>query len=261
MGGSGFPITRAARVSADGQTLLFRSVGRASEPELYLYRTGQGISCISCNPTGEAPAGPAGVQGIPMPLLNATRFNPLMTRNLSRDGRRAFFDSADRLVSSDHNKVNDVYEWEAKGKGSCNEEAVAGGCLYLISGGAEGAGPSWFGDADEEGKNVFFFTAQPLVAQDRDELVDVYDARVGGGIAKQEEEPTVPCEGEAGCRGAAPLPPSTPSPGSTSFTGRGNPKPAASCPKGKLWKKGRCVAKHGRHKKHKRPGRGKGGRR
>ena len=36
------------------------------------------------------------------------------------------------------------------------------------------------------GNNVFFFTTQGLVAQDRDELVDVYDARVGGGIAAQE---------------------------------------------------------------------------
>jgi hypothetical protein len=267
---SGRNTTHASRLSADGQTLLFRSLRKLTAydnrgvAELYLYRTGEGIRCISCNPTGGAPAGAAGVQLVPNLGLEIRRTNSIMTRNLSADGERAFFDSSDRLLSTDRNKVNDVYEWEAKGKGSCTEEAVAGGCLFLISGGAEGAEPSWFGDADEAGENAFFFTDQRLVAQDRDELVDVYDARVGGGIAAQEAGPTVPCEGEAGCRGSAPLPPSPPSPGSTSFTGPGNPKPPAPCPKGKVRRNGRCVAKHKhrkRHKQTKRHGRGKEGRR
>lgn len=267
---SGNHAAHAARLSANGQTLLFRSVRKLTGydnrgvAELYLYRTGVGIACISCNPTGEAPAGPAGVQQIPQLGFTLPRTNPIMTRNLSADGQRVFFDSLDRLLAADRNDVNDVYEWEAKGKGSCAEEAVAGGCLYLVSGGAEGTGPSYFGDADREGENVFFFTPQPLVAQDRDELVDVYDARVGGGIAAQEEGPMAPCEGEAGCRGAAPSPPTPPSPGSTSFTGPGNPKPTVRCRKGKVRKSGRCVAKHKQHKRHKhtsRHGRGKGGRR
>ncbi len=206
------------------------------------------------------------MQEIPKTGFSTGRSYPILTRNLSADGQRAFFDSADRLLASDRNHVNDVYEWEAEGKGSCAEEAVAGGCLYLISGGAEGAEPSWFGDADPAGENVFFFTSQSLVAQDRDALVDVYDARVGGGIAAQEATPSVPCEGEAGCHSAAPAPPGSPSPGTSSFTGPGNPKPAApSCPKGKVRKKGRCVAKHRKHHKdHKnarRLGRGNGDRR
>ncbi|HET7590846.1 MAG TPA: hypothetical protein VFK14_11780 [Solirubrobacterales bacterium] len=245
----------ASRVSADGQTLLFNSARQLTSyrnngvRELYLYRTGQGISCISCNPTGEAPAGPSGVQEIPNVGYALSRSSSFMTRNLSADGRRVIFDSADRLLAADRNDVNDVYEWEARGKGSCSEEAVAGGCLYLISGGAEGAGPSWFGDADEEGDNVFFFTAQSLVAQDRDELVDVYDARVGGGIADQEVTPPSPCEGEAGCRGSVPTPPSPPSPGSSAFTGPGNPKAARRCPRGKVRKKRHCVGKHNKHHK------------
>ena len=270
--GGGNPATHASRVSADGQTLLFTSARSRGANELYLYRTGKGISCISCNPTGEASKGGAGVQSIPQVFTGPARHYPIMTRNLSADGQRAFFDSGDRLVAADRNDVNDVYEWEApdpaKEHDSCTAESSAyvgasGGCLYIISSGAEGAEPAWFGDADEEGDNAFFFTSEQLVAQDRDELVDVYDARIGGGISSQEEEPAVPCEGEAGCRGPAPSPPNPPSPGSTSFAGPGNPKPPVRCPKGKERKKGRCVAKHKHHKhKHaKRHGRGKGGRR
>ena len=92
----------------------------------------------------------------------------------------------------------------------------SGGCLYLISSGAQGARPSWFGDADEKGKNVFLFTDRQLVAQDRDQLVDVYDARVDGGIPAQEAVPPPRCgsgdeclEGTA-APSPAPQPPASP---------------------------------------------------
>ena len=252
---NGDPAAHAARVSADGQTLLLRSARKLASydnhgmAELYLFRVGAGVSCISCNPSGEAPGGSAWVQGIPQLQFSPSRTYSIMTRNLSADGRRVIFDSSDRLVSSDRNDANDVYEWEADGEGSCDATSQDGGCLFLISGGAAGAGPSWFGDADEEGKNVFFFTAQRLVGQDEDELVDVYDARVEGGIASQDPSVTVPCEGEAGCRGAAgPQPPGTPTPGS-SGTFPGNPKPPA-CKKGQVRKHGKCVKKQA-HKKSK----------
>jgi hypothetical protein len=268
-------VANPSRLSADGQTLLFRSNLQQTPfenhgvNELYLYRSGEGIVCISCNPTGEAPAGPAGVQNIPRFAFNQGNAHSFKTRNLSADGRRVFFDSADRLLASDHNNVNDVYEWEEDGKGSCESEAIAGGCLYLISGGAEGADPSWFGDADEEGENVFFFTSQPLVAQDKDELVDVYDARVGGGIAAQEEQPSVPCEGEAACRGPVGTSPEFQTPGSATHEGSGNAGPPPPCPKGKTRKNGHCAIKHKkkhhkkknnhRHHSKQRHGRGKAG--
>lgn len=256
-------VTRASRVSTDGSTLLFSSSRELSGyrnhgvAELYLYRAGRGLTCISCNPSGQAPAGPAGVQNIRGPSISLERQYAFLTRNLSADGRRVVFDSADKLLSADHNDVNDVYEWEAPGKGSCTA-ASAGyqpsseGCLFLISGGAAGARPSYLGDADEEGENIFFFTAQPLVAQDRDELVDVYDARVGGGIAAQEEEPAVPCEGEA-CLGPSSLAPAPAAPGTSSFVGRGNQKPPKACRHGKVRRHGKCVARHKKHhhKKHK----------
>lgn len=273
-----------SRVSADGQTLLLRSrrqltgynnqstrcspnentpTGGGPCSELFLYQVGKGISCISCNPTGQPPAAKSGLQEIQPGGVSLRRGYSFMTRNLSADGRRVIFDSRDRLLVADRNNVNDVYEWEEKGKGSCNEEAVAGGCLFLISSGAENASASWFGDADEEGENVFLFTAQPLVAQDKDELFDVYDARVGGGIASQEAEPSVPCESPAGCRSAAASPPKGSEPATQSFSGPGNSKPAGRkpCKRGFVRRHGKCVRKHnqGRKKNGRGQQRGNGG--
>jgi hypothetical protein len=262
-------------VSANGQTLLFRSARQLTSydnrgiAELYLFHTGEGIDCVSCNPSGEAPSGAAGVQQIPRLQFVHRRTYSIMTRNLSADGRRVFFDSPDRLVAGDHNEVNDVYEWEepdpAAEHDSCTVASTAyvgssGGCLFLISGGAAGMGPSYFGDASESGDDVFFFTVQPLVAQDRDELVDVYDARVGGGIASQNQAPPPPpCESEANCRSSTAAPPSgLATPGSSTFDGEGNPKRPPACKKPKVRKHGKCVRKpKKRDGKNKKPKSGK----
>jgi hypothetical protein len=187
-----------------------------------------------------------------------------MTHNLSANGKRVIFDSRARLVASDHNSVNDVYEWEEPGEGSCTAEPSStyvpssGGCLFLISGGDAGAEPSWFADADEEGENAFFFTSQRLVSQDKDGLVDIYDARVGGGIPSQESEPAPPCNGEAACAGQASSSPPVSSPGTSNFQGPGNPAAPKACAKGKVRKHGKCVAKpKKKHKKSKAHGKGK----
>jgi hypothetical protein len=259
----GTHITRTSRVSADGSTLLFSSrrelTGYRNHgfAELYLYRAGGGVTCISCNPSGEAPVGGAGVQEIRAPSIKIESHYNFMTRNLSADGRRVVFDSADKLLPADHNDVNDVYEWEAPGKGSCTAASAAyqpssEGCLFLISGGAAGVRPSYLGDVDEEGENIFFFTDERLVAQDKDELVDVYDARVGGGIAAQEAEPAAPCEGEA-CLGPSSSAPALATPGTSTFVGPENGKRPKPCRHRKVRRHGKCVAKHKghHHKKHK----------
>jgi hypothetical protein len=257
-------VPRTSRVSADGGTALFLSHRQLTAyandgvAELYLDRPG-GITCVSCNPSGQAPLGPAGTQKIPPVGIRIIRLYVFMTRNLSADGRRVIFDSADKLVAADENDVNDVYEWEVPGKGSCTQGSSSysvqdGGCLYLLSGGAKGVGGSYFGDADGEGEDAFIFTAQPLVAQDKDELVDVYDAKVDGGIASQEAEPAPGCEAAEACRNAMGPPSVLPSPASSSFVGPGNkPKPKVVCRKGTVKRRGKCVArngkKHGRHRR------------
>ena len=232
---------KPAAVSSGGGILLLRSKEKLTAydnegvSELYRYRSATGeIDCVSCNPTGAAPAGPpllnslATLQGVGGPAF------PLATRNLSRNGDRVFFETPDALVAADSNGAGgcplvngrqsclDVYEWEADGAGSCESELQDGGCLYLLSGGNT-SDPSYFGGASASGDDVSIFTAQPLVNQDKDQLVDVYDARVGGGIAAQNSVPPIPCEGEA-CKGEAGGATPAPSPGSATFSGPGNPK-------------------------------------
>jgi streptogramin lyase len=230
---------QAARVSADGRVLLFRSqrplTGYASGgvPELYRYSAGSSeLICVSCNPSGAPPTGAPTLGSISPPAKYRSWPAAVLTRNLSANGERVFFESVDPLVGADRDggggcpavgspaqgfpSCRDVYEWEARGSGSCQGAAADGGCLYLLSGGGE-AGPAFFADASASGDDAFIFTAAPLVEQDRDEFVDVYDARENGGIAAQDEPAAAGCSGEA-CRPPQrtlppPLEPATTAPG------------------------------------------------
>lgn len=239
-GGAEKPL-RASRVSSDGKTLLFSSLlsvtsyDSKGNLEFYRYNTEEGLECVSCNPTGAPPVGAASIQSMEPGFTRPEGPNSFLLHNLSEDGNRVFFESVDKLVASDVNGENscagetsedracqDVYEWEADGTGSCESRAQNGGCLYLISTG-ESNEPSYFDDASADGSNVFFFTRQPLVRQDADHLYDVYDARVGGGIASQNQPPPTRCEGEA-CKPGASTSPGSRSPGSASFSGPPNPQ-------------------------------------
>jgi Tol biopolymer transport system component len=259
---------KTSRVSADGQALLFSSTQKLTAydnegtPELYRYSAqGEALSCVSCNPTNASPVGPASLRSIVRTLDTVPSPAAILTRNLSADGKRVFFETPDKLVASDTNgdlscelldklgtvrSCQDVYEWEAEGSGSCHSDLQNGGCLYLISSGTS-PDPSYFADADEAGDNAFFFTGESLVGQDKDQIVDIYDARVGGGIASQSPPPPAPpCEGEA-CKPALAPAPSADSPGSERFSG-GNQAPPR-CPKGAVRKRGRCVHRATNRKK------------
>jgi hypothetical protein len=248
---------RTARVSADGRSLLFRSQRRLTEydnegqAELYLYRDGT-VRCVSCDPSGAPPLGPASLQDIQAPAANRPGPAGVLTRNLSADGDRVFFESPDPLVSADVNgsggcpfavatgggqevgSCQDVYEWEAPAKGGCTEgssaySAAGGGCLYLISTGSS-PDPSYFADASASGGDVFIFTSERLVGQDRDQLTDIYDARVDGGLASQDPALETPCAGDA-CKGSAAATPASGAPGSSSFHGAGNLPRRPNCHK------------------------------
>jgi len=235
-----------ARVSADGKTLLMvvpknlTGYDAHGYEELYRFHVGDDEPlCISCMPSGEDPRGDATLQSIEVGAFIPGHEKGLNSRNMSTSGNRIFFESVDKLVSADTNGVQDVYEWEADGTGSCTSSDQNGGCLYLISTGTSPE-PSYFGDAGENGNDAYFFTVQPLVGQDRDELVDAYDARVGGGLASQNPPPPSICTGEA-CRPGATPAPAGQTAGSSTFSGPGNP-PA---------KKANHKKKHKGKKKHK----------
>jgi hypothetical protein len=164
--------------------------------------------------------------------------------SMSDDGTRVFFESPLALAPGAMNSVQvtttlsgqpayaqNVYEWEQGGVGSC-PAAQASGCVYLISDGrdvgvAQARSDVTLLESDTSGDNVFFTTADPLVAQDDNTGDDIYDARVGGGFASSPAP--AGCSGDT-CQGS-PAPPPTPEPVATvTFTGPGNQagEPAAS---------------------------------
>ncbi len=194
---------RPVRVTPDGRALVFHSTASLTGyrnqgfSEVFIYEAdangGEGqLSCVSCRPNGTPAHDDSAV-----PRSNvAVGGDP--ARALSEDGRRVFFNSGDALVSQDSDGEHDVYEWEA-------------GRIRLLSVG-NAAAPSDFVGASESGDDVFFATRDRLVGQDRDGLLDVYDARVGGGFASQNPV-DVPCVGEA-CRPAPAQVPPAPGPAS-----------------------------------------------
>jgi sugar lactone lactonase YvrE len=276
------PSKRATRVSADGTTLAFMSAGSptaydnldaaSGEPdtELYLYDAASNeLLCASCNPSGSRPAGELDTYagrtlwvGAKIPTWINTLYAP---RVLSAGGERLFFESPDALVVRDTNGLTDIYQWEAPGTGTCTTSLYSyseqdQGCVDLISSG-KSARKAEFVDASPTGDDVFFTYQQSLVAQDTDGLVDIYDARALGGFPPPTPPPVI-CEGEA-CQGPAEAP-EDPSPASSAYEGAGNVTEAAGrhpCRKGKVRRKGRCVAKRHRrshHKRHAKPKRGAG---
>ncbi len=185
---------RDARLSGDGSRLLFASRGRVTAQDtggtkqVYLYDDAEGrLECVSC--TESAPTGDSWL--FYPPDFGSGGLAPYrLPRNLSADGGRVFFETAQGLVDRDTNGRADVYMWED-------------GELSLISTGKSDE-RSEFVDASASGDDVFFTTRERLVGLDVDDQVDIYDARVGGGFAEQEIPPE--CIGDE-CRG-----PLTPTP-------------------------------------------------
>jgi hypothetical protein len=265
------PANRTAQVSADGRYAAFMSFAplsgydndvagggqcKLNRPtactEVFSYDAASAaLRCASCNPTGQRPLGPSNLS-LMRGLGNYSATYPQL-HNLPSEGEgRLFFGSLDALSPEDTNgRITDVYEWVPDGVGEC---ARAGGCIYLISSG-HGPNESLFIDSTPTGDDVFFSTRSRLVPADKDDQLDLYDARVNGGIA---EEATVPCAGEA-CKGPAAAAPAEPFPASAAFAGSGNLKPApGGCPQGerkvRRHGKARCVPRHKRHhrRKHRR---------
>jgi hypothetical protein len=220
------PATGSARVSADGERLVFSSAvpltgydntdqGTGKPvPELYLYEAPtETLRCISCNPTG---ARPIGASGIPGAVANGDlpeSFPAYRPRAMVLGGRRIFFESSDALTLGDTNEQQDVFQWEVEGTGDCQKER---GCLALISSGKDPR-PSYFLDASTDGSDVYFLTARSLVVGDLG-AYDAYDARVGGGFPVPSKP--IPCEGDA-CQ---PLPTAAEDPAvGTLVAGPGNP--------------------------------------
>jgi hypothetical protein len=230
---------RTAEVAPGGLQLVFESTrqltgagdappGEESFANVFVYAaeaSGPGsLFCASCNPSGAAPNGELTGAGGYLPVSMHPTFQP---RWISDDGDRVFFDSFQALAPQDRNGVQDVYEWEREGEGTCTVETPSrpdGGCVFLLSGG-DSSDYSYFLDADSTGANVFFahrgLLGQIGAADERNEVVD---ARVDGGFPQV----SLACTG-TGCQGVPSAPPIFATPASVTFSGPGNlssPPPA-----------------------------------
>jgi hypothetical protein len=278
----------------------------ARDQEVFLYDAKEGrLSCASCNPSGARPHGVLDTErsgeGLGLVVdrpetwhghwlagsipgwtsISASKYARYQSRYLSDSGR-LFFNGADALIPQSvagealtrtraeevqgqqtQVGVENVYEYEPQGVGGCQKER----CVGLISSGTS-AHESAFLDASETGDEVFFTSAQRLVATDQDTNYDVYAARVCSASSpclSYEVGKASACEGLSGenaCRGGeashegAPAPPA-----SATFSGPGNlvPAPAAKVLPDKVKKLTRaqklrralkaCHKKHNRHKR------------
>jgi hypothetical protein len=209
---------RAAAVSPEGGHLVFQSTQKLTSfnnngtREVYLYTADGGagqLICASCASGGTT----AGLQGSYLYASTNPTFTP---RWMNSEGSRVFFNSDEPLVPQDNNGVQDVYEWERAGHGSCTSQP---GCIYLLSG-ATNHTRSYLIDSDASGDNVFFThrgTLGDIGISSKRNLV--LDARVGGGFPPQSPPECT------NCQATVPPPTFSHSPAET-FSGPGNLTPA-----------------------------------
>jgi hypothetical protein len=267
---------QTSRVSPNGQWLAFMSQRsltgyentdvHSDEPdeEVFLYDAGDGgLACVSCNPSGQRPAGTeygdkdsASGGNIVWPNTTWIAANlPVWASYHSADAQhqprylsdsgRIFFDSHDSLTTTDTNSAEDVYQFEPPGVGGCASTrpsfvAAEDGCVNLISSGTSPTESALL-DVSESGNDLYFLTAAQLAGGDKDDAIDVYDAHVcQASDPCVAVPPTSPeeCSGE-GCQPQVAAP-SEPTIGSLLVSGLGNltplpeTKPTSKPPKPKL---------------------------
>ncbi len=215
----------------------------AGSKQMYLYEPAVNrMTCASCVPTGEPPAGDA-----------IAAQNGLF---MSDDGR-AFFSTKAALVPFDSNGKVDVYEYtdgrpQLISSGTSGTDTWGGGLLIYpsMTVGLEGV--------SADGVDVYFSTFDTLVPQDHNgEFVKFYDARTGGGFPFQAPPP--PCKAADECHGTGSVGPASPQVGTGAQLGKTGNVKSPKCKKGQVKKNGKCVKKKkkkGKKKKraHKRQG-------
>ena len=249
-------------LSSDGNVLLLRLDGglglttdaiaaKCTEPEpggapagvckeLYRYDDrDRSIECLSCDHAGVTThsigsPGPGGGSDF----------------RLSADGATAAFATMEALQATDVNQDTDIYEWRDGG-------------MHLVTDGVsdfqEGFSAPKVLAVDNDGSDILFGIVPPggrLTGYEQDRVLNIYDARIGGGL--EPPAPIAECDGDS-CQGALQAPPAPDHAASSDFAGRGNAvvRPRPSCRKGKVRRKGRCVKRHKHaHKRASRANRG-----
>jgi hypothetical protein len=177
--------------------------------EVYRTDLDAGVTtCVSCVPGRDGNSD----------LGNQARTVSMHSSARVLDDGTVLFESDAPLVSGDVNGNRDVYEFN-------------GDRLRLVS---PGKAPvrSLLSDASLDGRDVFFITSESLVRSDTDNSADLYDARRGGGIPAQNQEPDSGsvCDGDS-CQGTPAVSETVPGVGSVTFTGPGDARSAETSPK------------------------------
>jgi len=233
----------AGDVTPDGGFLVFTSHGALTADasvggpgQVYRYDAeSELLSRVSIGAQGFDDDGNAGAGEASVVPPRAEITQPRRDPTMSDDGVFVFFRSpvaltpgalSDVQIDGRGDLAENVYEWEAEGavvdgRVVCGEAA---GCVSLISDGHDvtednGSSVELIG-SDTTGENVFFATADPLIASDTDSELDYYDARVNGGF--NQTTPPAACEHEASCPGTPSAPATLGGLASTVFSGAGN---------------------------------------
>ena len=269
---------RQAQTTPDGRYLVFTTYARlitaggeadtdeAQDVYRYDFQTGRLIRVSIGEPSFPAshnantPSMNATVAPLPRDgaLASINDFN----RALSDEGSTIVFATPEALQADDIDMGSnpscskgtgstgcDVYVWHECASGTCEDDMA--GEVHMISPGDDTTDEetkAGLAAMSESGSDIFFFTQKELVGQDVDQLVDVYDARIGGGFPVP--VPKTSCSGEA-CQGTPSRLPTFSSPGSSSFTDGGNltappatlSAPIEPRPKTKLLTKAQKLAK------------------
>ena len=151
------------------------------------------LACVSCNPSGARPRAGTSIAGEEQTGRLGRRADPRLadqlyaSRALSDDGQRLFFDSFEALVPRDTNGRQDVYEWERAGSRQACEERrrpLRRGSRRLPQPDLlrRRAPPTPNSSTPAPtGATSSSPPAPSLLPQDPG-LIDIYDARVGGGF-------------------------------------------------------------------------------
>ncbi len=244
-------------MSANGQTILFlgdtagitTDVSQADAAQLYRFDSADGsVECVSCRHNGPTASGAP--NDAYLNTFGAQAPDGYGTRSLSADGETVVFQTREALVAEDTNDASDVYEWRH-------------GQPRLVTDGKADLGdlgmPVFQGLSDDA-SNVLFTIASNLTGRERDNMNQLYMARVDGGMPPPTPPPP-PCNGDA-CQGPVGPIPTVPDPGSRTAKPAGNKSAPAMRPCARKKASRKQSKKRGASRKRpNRCGKAKGGRR
>jgi DNA-binding beta-propeller fold protein YncE len=178
--------------------------------QYYLYsERSDSVECISCAPPGAA-------QGEPEERTPAgAAFGEALTGTdswmLSEDGSTFAFNTPAALVPEDANGGPDIYEWH-------------NGTIRLVTDGEGEYGgdvsvPLRLSSISADGKNILFRVAARLTGFERDDVGQLFVARLGGGFPPP--RPGAGCDEDA-CQGPLEGAPTFAQPGSAAIAGPGD---------------------------------------